>query len=159
MRPRFGMIALVALASLALVAPALVSADTTGGGSNGFGTMTVSLGTTAKLNAKLILTMPVTITCTTPSNAISVNSMFDLLNLSQAAGRSIATAVGSTPNGVFVCDGAPHTYTATAQAVAIPFHGGSAVASFGANVCGTLADFSFNCTGVNVGPVVIKISG
>ena len=160
MRSRVHVLAALLLVA-AVAAPATVSADTGGGGgSSGFGTLTIAIGSPVTLKAKLLLTVPVSITCTPPDGFISVDETFDDVLLSQASSRTVATAEAFTPNGgTFTCDGTLHRYTATAVAGSVPFHGGQAIASMSASVCGTRSDFSFDCTSVSIGPLVVKISG
>jgi len=152
----------VAIAGLvvigALVAPASVAADTTGGGgAANFGTIQITIGKTATIAARLIVNVPVTVICTPPVDAVSVDGSSDAVQVMQAAGKGVATGVGYNTN--FACDGVAHTYVTSAIATTIPFHGGSAVASASASVCGTLADYTFACTDVTAPWVTIKIAG
>jgi hypothetical protein len=152
----------IAAASLivigALVAPASVAADTTGGGGAGnFGTITITIGKTATLQAHLIVNVPVTVTCTPPVDAVSVDGTFDAVQVMQAVGKGVATASGYSTN--VACDGVAHTYLTAAVATTVPFHGGSAVASASASVCGTLADYTYACTDVSTPWVTIKVQG
>jgi hypothetical protein len=158
MRSRLRITAAGLLVIAALTAPAGVAADTTGGGSGtDFGTITITIGPAATLKARLIVTVPMTITCTTPADAISVDGTWASVNLIQASGRTVAG--GSAAIVAFACDGAPHSYSTTIVATSVPFHGGSARVAVGATVCGQLADFNTACTGVTTPWTAIKIAG
>ena len=158
MRSRLRTTAASLIVIAALAAPAGVAADTTGGGSGSdFGTISITIGRTATLKARLIVTVPITITCTPPVDAISVDGTWAAVDLIQASGRTVAG--GSAYNGAFACDGQPHTYATTLVATSAPFHGGSALVTVGATVCGQLADFNTACTGVNTPWTAIKVGG
>lgn len=142
-----------------LVAPVAVAADTTGGGgsSTGFGTMSITIGRTATLQARLVVNVPVTVTCTSPADAISVDGTFAALQVQQASGKGVAQATGFGQQ--LTCDGLPHTFTMSAAATGLVFHGGSAVAMVDAITCGTLSDFTFACTSVITPWTTIRIAG
>jgi hypothetical protein len=158
MRSRIQVAAAGLVVIAALVAPASVAADTIGGGgAGGFGTITITVGKTATLQAHLIVNVPVTVTCTPPVDAVFVDGTFDAVQVMQAVGKGVATGSGYDTN--VACDGIPHTYLTSAIATTVPFHGGSAVASASASVCGTLVDFTYACTDVSAPWVTIKIAG
>jgi hypothetical protein len=158
MRSRIRISAAALLFVATLAAPAIAAADTTGGGgdSNGFGTISVTIGSTARLQARLIVNVPVTITCTPPVDAVSVDGVFEAVQVMQASAKSVATGDGFAQ---FACDGLAHTTTTAVVGKSIPFHGGKAIASVEANVCGTLADFTYACTTVITPWTTIKIGG
>jgi hypothetical protein len=123
----------VVLAAALLAIPATASADTTGGPPPPvFGTITVSVGRSATLTARILATVPVDVTCTTNALAPSTtpDSTFLQVELSQAAGRSIADGFGFSTTG-FVCDGTTHHFLVSVQASGCcpspPFHGGTAI--------------------------------
>jgi hypothetical protein len=158
MRSRLRITAASLMIIAALAAPAGVAADTTGGGgsSNGFGTVSVTIGRSAHVQARLIVDVPLTITCTPPADAVSVDSAFDAVQVMQASGKSVATGDGYAQ---FTCDGLAHTYTTAVVGKSIPFHGGTAVVWVEVSLCGTLADYSYACTTVVTPWTTIKIGG
>lgn len=158
MRSRIQVAAASLMVIAALAAPASAAAATDGGGgAGGFGSISISIGRTATLQAHLIVNVPVTVTCTPPVDAVSVDGTDAAVQVMQAAGKSIATGTGYITT--LACDGLPHAYLTPAIATTVPFHGGSAVASASASVCGTLADYTFACTDVSGPWVTIKIAG
>jgi len=157
MRSRLRITAASLIVMAALAAPAAVAADTTGGGGgSAFGTIAITIGPVATLTARLAITVPVTFTCTPPIDAISVDGTWASLDLAQAAGRTVASGYTSVVS--FPCDGAPHTFPATLVTTSVPFHGGSALVTVGAEVCGQLADFNTACTDVRTPWTAIKIA-
>lgn len=158
MRSRLRITATCLIFLAAFAAPAAVAADTSGGGSGtGFGTIAIIIGPAATLKARLVVTVPITFTCTPPVDAISVDGTWATVDLVQASGRTVAS--GSTSLVAFPCDGTPHTFSTTIVATSVPFHGGSAMVAVGASVCGELADFNTACTGVTTPWTAIKIAG
>jgi len=124
---------------------------------NGFGTITVKVGATATLQARLLVTVPLTITCTLPVGS-TVNSDLARLNVQEAVSRSITAGSGSpNPDGSFACDGATYAYMVQVQSSTVPWHGGQAVVNAGVGACGFLADSSFQCTSVETGSLIIRI--
>jgi hypothetical protein len=158
MRSRLGVAAASFVFLAALATPLGVAADTTGGGSGtGFGTISIKVGPSASLKARLLVTVPVTITCTPPIDAIAVDGTWAAVTIIQASGKTVAS--GGANFGGFACDGLPHTYSTTIAALTVPFHGGAALVSVAASVCGQLADFNEACTGVTTPWTAVKIAG
>ena len=158
MRSRLGVAVTSFVILAALATPLGVAADTTGGGSGtDFGTITIQVGPTATLKARLLVTVPVTITCTPPIDAIAVDGTWAAVNIIEASGKTVAS--GGADLGGFACDGLPHTYSTTIAALSVPFHGGAALVSVAASVCGQLADFNSACTGVTTPWTAVKIAG
>ena len=149
-------LALAGTVLLGIAVPA-VMADTTGPPDNAFGTITITIGPTAKLQARLIAHLSVTITCALPAGALSVDNTFDFLRLFEAVGNTVANGEGQTPNATFVCDGQPHAYMVDAGPPNVPFKKGEAVAQMTATNCGTLADYTFACTTVLTPWVTVKL--
>ena len=123
------------LAATLLAIPATASADTTGGPPVPiFGTITVSIGRSATLTARLLAKVPVDVTCTTNALAPSTtpDNTFLQVEVSQAAGRSIAHGFGFS-SAPFACDGVTHHLLVPVLADGCcpspPFHGGAAIVS------------------------------
>lgn len=126
--------AIAALAALVAMigAPALVSASTGGGGGPVFATITVAVGASAPLTAKLIAKVPVDITCTLNQAGIdagaSVTPDFSFVSvaLSEAVTKTtIAQGYGGA--GPIVCDGSPNHFSVLVQGANAPFKGGKAI--------------------------------
>src|ERR1700716_934108 len=96
------------LSTALLALPATASAATGGGPVQVFGTITVSIGRSAPLFARLLVRMPVDVVCTT--NALAPSTTPDNTSVSvtieEAVGRSIANGSGFA--GRFACDGNKH---------------------------------------------------
>jgi hypothetical protein len=141
-------VATVAVSALALAVPASAAAA-----------VTITLPARADLAAKILVTVPVTVTCgpyeqTLDSTSVSVA-------IEQATSKGIAH--GSAFRGGFMdptfaltCDGSAHVYpiAVTADPAGPPFKSGSAIIS------GTAGAFFDCCTGetASAGPQPIKLN-
>jgi hypothetical protein len=151
---------IVALVSLLLALGVLTAARAIA--DNG---MSLSLAPTATLTGRVLVTAPVTITCqllvTDPSTRTPV-SPFVQLSVVQAANKSLHNAFGSTQLPASACDNSAHTFAVSATGG--PFHGGTAVASAMANMCGFTttpvgtSSSLFICENASAGPQGIKLS-
>jgi hypothetical protein len=126
--------AIAALAAVAAMigAPALVSADTGGGSGPVFATITVAVGPSAPLTAKLIAKVPVDITCTLTQAGIdagaSVAPDFSFISVSLTEAVTKTTiAQGYGGAGSLVCDGTPNHFSVLVQSSNAPFKGGKAI--------------------------------
>jgi len=141
-------VATASVSALALVLPAAATAA-----------VTITLPARADLTAKILVTVPVTVTCgpyTQPLNSTSVS-----LSIEQATSKGIAH--GSAFRGGFMdptfaltCDGVAHVYSValTADTSGPPFKNGNAIIS------GNAGAFFDCCTGETgtTGPQPIKLS-
>jgi hypothetical protein len=115
--------------------------------------MTVSVPATADLSAKLLVKVPVTVTC----GPMDVTGSSLQVQLSEAVKKDIAHGsafLGGMFGGLqFTCDGAPHPYPVTivADPSGAPFKRGNAVITATAFVFGTTSDQG------SVGPQVIAL--
>jgi hypothetical protein len=119
-------------------------------------TVGITLGSPATLTARVLVTVPVTVTCG-PFDQF-LGAMSNNVTVEQASGNGIATGTGSIAD--LVCDGTPHTSQAgvLAASTSRPFHGGSAVASAFLTVDGIIGgQFVFDSG--QAGPQVIAIHG
>jgi hypothetical protein len=126
--------AIAALAAVAAMigAPALVSADTGGGSGPVFATITVAVGPSAPLTAKLIAKVPVDITCTLTQAGIdagaSVAPDFSFISVSLTEAVTKTTiAQGYGGAAPLVCDGAPNHFSVLVRSSNVPFKGGRAI--------------------------------
>jgi len=104
--------------------------------SPGVGSFTVSIGDTGTVSDKLLVTVPLTITCT--------GQVFSSMQVDQAAGQQVAHAfAGLQP----ACDGVSRTYAVTATAQNVPFKPGTAVVSVFATLCSAFTCQSETTTG------------
>lgn len=133
--------ATVAATLVALVVPGLASADPG---------VTVGLGSGATLQSRVLLTVPVTVSCDPVGDFFSMS----FVSVEQASGTQIASGSGFLPT--LTCDGAPHSYAASvvANAAGPPFHGGQAVASASVSIFGSLGS-----EGGSAGPQAILVRG
>ncbi len=143
--------ALVAVAGL----PVSASAASTSSG------MTVTVGSPITLQNKLLVTVPVTVTCTAPISVdptVSFPGSVDV-EIQQANGKSVSHGSGGVE--LDSCSPVPQTFmvqvvpdTATAPASG-PFKGGQAIAQASAEIC----DFNFpqTCYSGSTGWVTIKL--
>ncbi|HEY2201294.1 MAG TPA: hypothetical protein VGH56_05370 [Solirubrobacteraceae bacterium] len=102
--------------------------------------MTLSLGA-PQLSAKVLISEPVTVTCSPFDPSLILTSQDINLQVEQASGQGIAygtaTAFGFSPMVLFPCDNNSHTlvFNVLANTAGQPFHGGPAAftATAGAN--------------------------
>jgi hypothetical protein len=153
--------ALMAVITVVGAFPAAAGAATTMGPTLGLATITVSVGE-AKLTQKVIVNVPVTVTCTlnpgAPADYPQQGSFLEV-NIVQAVGQK--TTAGSAFASGFACDGAPHTYAM--QILAGPAQGGlhfrkgqaAIVAEAGVN--GYDANFNFGGDSASTGWIGLRI--
>lgn len=134
-------LAAVAASLVALVVPGLAQADPG---------VTVTIGSTATLQSRVLLTVPITVTCDPVGDFFSMS----FVSVEQASGTRIASGSGFI--STLTCDSAPHTYQVSVLAGASgpPFHGGSAIASASVSIFGSLGS-----EGGNAGPQAISVHG
>lgn len=134
----------VAAALLAAVAvPTTVSAAG-GGGGGGSNGMTITVGKPITLQSKLLITVPVTVTCVAP---IAVDPTVSQpgsvgVTVQQASHSSVAVAFGGAE--LDSCSPTPQTFTVQATPApgptpGVPFHGGQAIIS----ASGVICDFNY----------------
>jgi hypothetical protein len=124
---------------------------------------TITVGSTAELTARVLVNVPVTVTCG-PYVPIS-NPLAPQVGVTvtQASGKSVASGTGfvSTPT----CDGTPHDYVVPVTPNSplppnVPFHGGKAIVSGSEYGCPVqLPDGTTTCVNIQVGPQVITLNG
>src|SRR5262245_19554721 len=95
--------------------------------------MTLAVGS-VELDARVAVTVPITVTCDPPSPGLTVNSQSITVRVEQAAGKGIARGTGglsgcSPSQLLFPCDGSTRELSVSilADPVGPPFHGGSAI--------------------------------
>jgi hypothetical protein len=134
-------LAAVATSLVALVVPGLAKADPG---------VSVAIGPTATLQSRVLLTVPVTVTCDPVGDFFSMS----FVSVEQASGTKIASGSGFLPT--VTCDSAPHTYgvSVLANTTGPPFHGGQAVVSASVSLFG-----SFGSEGGSAGPQTILVRG
>lgn len=121
-------------AALAVVASTVVGLIIAGPAQANPG-VTVAIGSSATLQSRVLLTLPVTVSCDPVGDFFAMS----FVSVEQAAGRQIARGTGfNFP--LPVCDSTPHTYPVSvlADASGPPFHGGQAVAFASVNIFGSL---------------------
>jgi hypothetical protein len=129
----------VAASVVALVMPALAKADPG---------LTVALGSSATLEARVLVHVPITVTCDLGGDFFAMS----FVSIQQASGTQIASGTGSL--STVTCDAAPHTYAVSVMAnpSGPPFHGGQAVAFASVNIFGP-----FGGEGGSAGPQTILV--
>jgi hypothetical protein len=92
------------------------------------GTSPITVGDTAQLIEKVVLRIPVTVTCTSPADILWGYSKVQATISQSVSGRTITSATGETWG--LTCDGTAHTYQVEMSPTAgsSSFHPGSAVA-------------------------------
>jgi hypothetical protein len=112
--------------------------------------VTVTIGPTATLQSRVLLTVPVTVTCDPFGDFFSMS----FVSVEQASGRQIAHGSSFIPT--ITCDSAPHTYPVSvlADASGPPFHGGQAIVSASVNLFGSLGS-----EGGSAGPQSVSVRG
>lgn len=100
------------------------------------GSFTVSIGDTGTVSNKLLVTVPLTITCT--------GQVFSFMQVEQPSGQDVAHAFAQLQPA---CDGVTRTLAVTAMAQNAPFKPGTAVVSVVATVCGGFTCQSETTTG------------
>ena len=123
MRQSFIRITVLATAITVLAAlPATAGAATTGGSSPGGATITIEVGR-ATLSQKVVVNVPVTVTCSLNPDALPEfpqNGTGGGIQIVQANGKSQTSGTSGVP--AFTCDGLPQTFTL--QVLADPVSGG-----------------------------------
>jgi hypothetical protein len=137
-----------------VLAAAIPTTASAAGGGGGVG-ITVAIGSPITLTDRLLVTVPVTVTCTTQlANPFQFGSIF--VSIQQADGRSVSH--GSGVLNLPSCPATPQTFNVLVTpdlfpSPSGPFHGGGAIAFAGASACDTL----FICIGGSVGPVSVRL--
>jgi hypothetical protein len=133
--------AAVVASVVALVGPGLAKADPG---------VTVAIGSTATLQSRVLLTVPITVTCDPVGDFFTMS----FISVEQASGSRIASGSGFI--STLTCDSAPHTYPVNvlADTSGPPFHGGQAVASASVNIFGSLGS-----EGGSAGPQTVQVRG
>jgi hypothetical protein len=123
------LLAVAATTLIALIVPGLAHADPG---------VTVAIGPTATLQSRVLLTVPVTVTCEPIGDFFGMS----FVSVEQASGRQIARGSGFIPT--VTCDSAPHAYLVSvlADASGPPFHGGQAVVTAVVSLFGSLGSES-----------------
>lgn len=115
--------------------------------------VTITVGATGTLQSRILVTVPVQITCSPIEVALGDTGG----SIEQAAGREIAHGGGAAdlPITAIVCDGTPHpaSFTFLADFDSPPFHGGDAVVIVGVTLC----DANFVCESGSSGPQIVKL--
>lgn len=120
----------------------------------------VQIGSTAELIARVVVALPVTVTCAPlPGGAVTFGGVF--AQVFQAQGRSVLSGSGFASVPASACDNSPHVYTvdvfpgSTASGAAGVFHHGPAAAAASADAC----DSSFDCAAGSAGVQQVQIGG
>ena len=141
MRKSISSLAAIGATLVALAIPGLAKADPG---------VTVAIGSSATLQSRVLLTVPVTVTCDPVGDFFPMS----FVSVEQASGTKIASGSGFLPT--ITCDSAPHTYgvSVLANSSGPPFHGGQAVASASVSIFGP-----FGSEGGSAGPQTIAVRG
>lgn len=141
MRTSLISVAAVVGTCVALVVPGLAKADPG---------VTVSIGSTATLESRVLLTVPITVTCDPVGDFFSMS----FVSVEQASGTRIAHGSGFI--STLTCDSTPHTYPVSvlADTSGPPFHGGPTVASAFVSIFGSLGS-----EGGSAGPQTVLARG
>ena len=155
-------VALLAALIALIATPAMASAAPPGGGSGGpiWGTITVGVGSSARVTAKILVQVPVDVTCSLNPDGIAAGAStqpdvtFVSVQLSEAVGKSIAQGFGSA--GPFMCDGSTTHLMVPVQSQSVPFKSGKGIvqafaeADWGAMDTGQFAGVAFGSTAIQV---------
>ena len=115
----------------------------------------VTIGSPITLQSKLLVTVPVTVSCPTPfAGAFAFGDVS--ASVMEAYGKSVSQGNGDVQ--ISSCDVNPHTFYVqvlpnTFPTPSGPFHGGQAIVSASALVC----DTTFACYGGSAGPIAAHI--
>jgi len=141
MKRPFIYLAAVASSVVALMAPGTAQADPG---------VTVVIGATATLQARTLVTVPITVTCDPVGTFFSMS----FVSIEQASGTAIASGSGFI--STLTCDSTAHTYQVSVlgNTSGPPFHGGPAVARASVNIFGSLGG-----EGGSAGPQTISLRG
>ena len=139
-------VGLAALAAVPITASAAGGGG--GGGSNG---MTITIGSPITLQSKLLVTVPITVTCVAPISVDPTVAPAGSIGVTvqQASHNSVALGTGGVE--LSSCSPTPQTFTVqVTPAIGLssgvaPFHGGPAIVSAGGGIC----DFNFPQTCYN----------
>jgi len=136
-----------------VLAAAIPTTASAAGGGGGVG-MTVAIGSPITLTDRILVQVPVAISCATPlANPIMFGGVF--VSVQQAAGKEIATGFGFA--NLTTCSASPTTVVVNVLpnggTTGPPFHGGNAIVTASANAC----DTSNVCVGGSAGPVSLRI--
>jgi hypothetical protein len=143
---------LILVGAFVVAAAIPTTASAAGGPATG---MTVTIGSPITLTDRLLITVPVTVSCPTPlANPVFFGGIS--VSVQQAFGQSVSTGFGGA--ALTSCTSSPQTFAILVTpsqfpAPSGPFHGGPAVVSAFANIC----DTSFACLGGSAGPLGVRI--
>jgi hypothetical protein len=113
--------------------------------------VTVAIGSSATLQSRVLLTLPITVSCDPVGDFFTMS----FVSVEQAAGTQIARGTGfNFPQPI--CDSTSRTYPVSvlADPSGPPFHGGQAVAFASVNIFGSLGS-----EGGSAGPQTISVRG
>jgi hypothetical protein len=139
------------LAVGAFVLAAAIPTTASAAGGPGVG-LTVTIGSPITLADRLLVTVPVTVTCTPPlANPVQFGQVFVIVE--QASGKSVSHGSGianltSCGPQTFIVQVTPDLFPTTSG----PFHGGPAIAFASANACDTQT-----CVGGSSGAVSVRL--
>lgn len=146
---------LLPVVALALAAALPTPASAAGGGGGGTG-ITVTVGSPT-MSGRVLVDVPVTITCSAPLAGQPVGFGFINVSVEQAFGKSVSH--GSAGVGFSVCPATPQTFDVLVTPDLYPtpstaFHGGTAIATASAGA----SDPTFTIfQGGSAGPLVVKL--
>jgi hypothetical protein len=126
--------------------------------------MTLVVGPSATLTDRILVTAPVTITCSPLVSDLfsgSPAAPFLQVTVSQAAGKTVHGGSNVMSLPASSCDNTAHTMPVSVTGG--PFHGGTAIISASAYMCGFLTtpvgtSTSFICENANAGPLPVKLT-
>lgn len=131
----------------------------TSSGSGTTETASVSIGSAAKLIARVYAAVPVTVSCAPLPGPIAYGGIS--VQLVQAQGRIVVQGYGFASLPANACNGSAQTYTVnayppmTSSGTSVPYKGGQAAASAFVYAC----DSSNDCATGSAGPQKIGIKG
>ena len=155
---------LLSLVALTFSPSAQASGPQSGGGGGGGNCVlsgvtvcSITVASTGQLLARTTVLISATATCTVPTG-LSLLFASAGVQITQASGRQLTQGFGSV--NLTTCDGTAQTVqVAVTPFTGPPFHGGPATATGSIFVCYLDAFGNQLCTGMGVGPQVIRITG
>ena len=135
---------------VALVAMLPLTASAAGGGGGSSNGMTITIGSPITLQSRLLVTVPVTVTCVAPISVDPTLTQPGFIGVTVEQASGSAVAIGSGGTELDRCSPTPQTFLVQVTpnfgpTNGPPFHGGPAIVSAAGGIC----DFNFPQTCFN----------
>ena len=144
LRSLMRLVVVSAVAAVAVASPVAASAAGGGGGGGSSSGMTITIGSPITLQGKLLITVPVTVSCVAPISVDPTITQPGSIGVTIEQASHSMVVVGSGGAELDSCSPTPQTFVVQVtpnpgQVPSAPFHGGPAIVSAAGGIC----DFNF----------------